>query len=208
MTTKSTKEEGSPLSVEAVRLTAYAVAFAVMFNLTTSIFALFAGLDPLTRSIINGPIVAGLLIVSKLTLLRRFSTTLVIGIASFIAIFTTTFGPPNPYKVAFLLAGLAFDLGTFFRTRSIRPWNLGLGLLLYGITVGVLYVWTIGLIAPQLKAAVAALITPAVSILIVSGWILAFPLFRLMPPGTTAPRWVLRIRRSVGSPATPDTLAP
>lgn len=186
-----------PMHIEDIWFIAYAVGYAVLFNLSTSVFALFAGLDPLTRAIINGPIVASLLLLSKLTLLRPLSTTVFVGIASIIAIFTTTFGPPNPYKVVFILGGLAFDAGTLFQVRRLRAWHLSAGLLLYGVVVGFLYVQTIGLVAPQLKTAVAGLITPAIGILVVSGWILAFPFVRLMPPDETAPYWVRRIRESV-----------
>lgn len=191
--------DSTPIARSTIYYLAYAVGFAVLFNAGTSSVALFAGLSPLERAIINGPIVASLLLTSKLILLRPFSTTLVVGIAATISILTLAFGPPHPFKPVFILGGLAFDIGCLFQTKRLRFWHLWLAMLLYGVVVGFLYVFTIGIVAPQAVDVVKALIIPAIAILIGSGWVLSYPLIRFIPPSNGAPRWAQRVRSRVRS---------
>ena len=80
--------------------------------------------NPMMKIFASGPFVIAVLTLNKIVLLRRFSITHMYVVASFIAIFTNYLGPPNPLKVLFVLAGLAFDAATLFRTKDLSYFNL------------------------------------------------------------------------------------
>ena len=196
-------ENGSPrrIEIEQTRLLyiIWTVIFGVALGLGGSLFSMTLPPDPITRALIIGPFVALMLGLNKMVLLRPLSVTLMLAIASLIGVFTFYLGPPNPYKPLFVLAGFAFDLGTFFRTTSLRYWNIALGYIAYTLVAALVFLLTLYLIDPKIVPPVQKLLYYAVLLF----WVIALPLAAILwrilrPPGS--PSVVRSIRCQVGSP--------
>jgi asparagine N-glycosylation enzyme membrane subunit Stt3 len=123
--------------------------FGVIWGLGTSLLAGALPPDPVTRVILIGWFEVMIMLLTKVVVRHPLSVTFAIFIASTISIVTFSFGPPNPYKPLFVFAGLAFDAGTFFRTKTLRGWNLIIGSITYIATAGCIFVVIFWLLDPS-----------------------------------------------------------
>lgn len=176
----------------------YIAIFGVLWGLGTSVAAGTLPPEPITRVIVIGWIDLIILSLAKLILLKPYCVTHAILIASFIAIFTFSFGPPNPYKPLFVIAGLAFDAGTLFRTSNLRYWNFALGFILYAPVVFAVFAGILFLVAPSSIDSFLDLVPIATGIYLVEGILASFIFWQFINPNEY-PDFVRRIRERVGA---------
>ena len=118
----------------------YFVIWTVIFSVTVLIGGIVLEPFPIPYLGITAasPLVVLMVTLNKLVIRRRFSVTAMYAVVSVMAIFTAYMGPPSILKPLFIFTGLAFDAGTFFKTRDIKLWNLIVGhlaLTIVGFTV-------------------------------------------------------------------------
>lgn len=170
----------------------YVAIFGVIWGIGTSVLAVALPPDPITRVILIGWFEAAILILLKIVIRHPFSATFTIAIAASISIFTFSFGPPNPYKPLFIIAGLAFDAGTFFRTKQLRVWNLIVGIVSYILVAGIVFVAIFYLLDPAVVPAVIAAFPIAALLFVFFGVVLAILFGRLLlesPPQRLREVW-------------------
>ncbi len=171
----------------------FVAIFGVLWGLGTSVLAGALPPEPLTRSIAIGWFEVTVMLSTKLVLLRRFAVSHAITIAATLSIGTFSFGPPNPYKPLFLLAGLAFDAGSLFRTTSLRFRDLITGLLSYIVVAFGLFVVIFYLIDPTVVPVVVATLPVAAAVYATAGILVSIVLWKYVNP-QSAPRVVIGIR--------------
>jgi hypothetical protein len=175
----------------------YVSIFGVIWGLGTSVLAATLPPELTARALFINWFEVIILFLTKLVVRRPLSVTLAILIAATISIFTFSFGPPNPYKPAFFLAGLAFDAGTFFRTKTLRYWNLIVGFSAFVVTIAIVFVAIIWFIDPKSLTIVIYTVPVAMGIYFVEGAIISPILWYYM--GTDrAPARVKEVWRQLG----------
>jgi hypothetical protein len=170
----------------------YISIFGVVWGLGTSILAGALPPDPITRAFVIGWFEAAIMIVAKIVVRHPLTVMFAITIASTISIFTFSFGPPNPYKPIFILAGLAFDAGTFFRTKNLRAWNIMLGSTAYIVVACLLFIAIFYLLDPALVPAVKAALPFAAGVFLVFAYVAALvlnPIIMRNPPKSVQTVW-------------------
>jgi hypothetical protein len=175
----------------------YVAIFGVTWGVGTSILALTLPSDLFTRGILITWFEVIILFLTKLVVRHPLSVTIAILIAASISIFTFSFGPPNPFKPLFVFSGLAFDAGTLFRTKTLRRWNLYVGLFCYLCVIYPTFLLTIWLMDPGAYHAVLYGIPFHAAIYSVEGAIAATVLWQYLRPDR-APGRVKEIWRRIG----------
>lgn len=139
--------------------TLWVAAFGSIFSVGQILIGIFVQTNLIARASVLGAFVVILLCLNKLVLRRRFSVFWMIMIPSILGAFLPIFGPPSPFKPMFILMGLAFEVGMFFKTENIRLHNLYMALLCYAIAGYALFILNIYLIDSALvKVTLAALV--------------------------------------------------
>ena len=177
----------------------YLSIFGVVWAIGTGVLAGALPPEPLTRVIVITWFETLILVLCKLVLLRRFSVTAGITIAATISVFTFSFGPPNPFKPLFLLAGLAFDLGTFLRTENLKLWNMVIGWVFYIPAIFGVFALVLYLVDPDLLFGFWAAAPLAAGVYAAEGLIVTFVIWPFINPHK-APVWVNRIRARIRPP--------
>lgn len=109
-------------------VTAFILAFTLGTVITSS-----TGI-PLLGGLVNGVIVSMVLTIGLLSIQRLGTATLMWLVFSLLAIFTTTLGPPGPYKVVMgVIAGAIWDI-VYFGTRR-KTFGLFMGAILGAISI-------------------------------------------------------------------------
>jgi hypothetical protein len=175
----------------------YVSIFGVIWGLGTSVLAATLPPELTARALFINWFEVIILFLTKLVIRRPLSVTIAILIAATISIFTFSFGPPNPYKPAFFLAGLAFDAGTFFRTKQLRYWNLVVGFIAFVVAISIVFVSIIWFIDPKAFTAVLYTVPVAMGIYLVEGLIISPVLWHYLKPDKAPPR-VVEIWRQLG----------
>jgi hypothetical protein len=170
--------------------------FGTAWGIGASILAGTLPPDPITRSIVITWYEVAIFIFAKLVLLRRFTVTQMMLIATIISIFTFSFGPPNPLKPMIALAGLAFDLGTRLRTRNLTRLDLVVGLVLYIIVAYAMFALMFFIIDRTIFRAILPFIPIAAIIYLIEGLLAILIIYRIVPP-ENPPYLVKRIRDQI-----------
>lgn len=160
----------------------YVAIFGVLWGGGASILAGTLPPEPITRVIVITWYEATIIALTKVTLLRRFSITHASIIAAGISVFTFSFGPPSPYKILFILAGLAFDLGTGLRTNTLRRWNLISGFAAFVVVAYPIFALNLYLIDPGVLPNVKNLIYIAAGTYIIIGVLISLLIWKLVNP--------------------------
>jgi len=158
-----------PVDRGTLILIIYIVIFGVIWGLGSSLLAVTLPADPVTRVIVIGWFEMLIVILAKISIRHPLSTTFCILIATTISIFTFSFGPPNPYKHIFVIAGLGFDAGTLFRTQRLKTWNLVCGAILFVVGSAIAFPTMAWLLDPSLINPVLAALPLASVIYIAIG---------------------------------------
>lgn len=141
-------------------------------------------------------LVALMVTLNKLILLRPYSVTAMYAVVGLVSIFTTYLGPPSILKPLFVLAGLSFDAGTFFRTKNIRYWNIAVGHVIITIT-GFFFFWlNVAVMAPGSAKAVGAVLVAASPFHLGISLIIAYGVYEFIPP-SDPPEMVQEVRSQV-----------
>lgn len=177
----------------------YISVFGAVWAIGTGVLAGALPPEPLTRVIIITWFETLILVLCKLVLLKRFSVTAGITIAATLSVFTFSFGPPNPFKSLFLLAGLAFDLGTFLRTANLKRWNMILGWVFYIPVIFGVFALVLYLVDPDLLVGFWAAAPLAAGVYTAEGVIITLIIWPFINPDR-APVWVHRIRARIRPP--------
>jgi hypothetical protein len=175
----------------------YVSIFGVIWGLGTSVLAAALPPELTIRALFINWFEVTILCLTKLVVRKPLSVTIAIGIAATISIFTFSFGPPNPYKPAFMLAGLAFDAGTFFRTKNLRLWNLFVGFVCFVLTIMVVFIGIIWYVDPSAYRTVLYTVPVAMGVYFVEGLII-FPVLWQYIRSDQAPSRVVEIWRQLG----------
>lgn len=176
----------------------YVSIFGVVWGIGTGVVAGALPPEPITRSIVITWLEVTIIVLAKVVLLRRFAVTHALCVASVISIFTFSFGPPNPYKPLFILAGLAFDASTGFRTTTLRYYHLVLGFIGFVAVAYPIFAVIIYLIDPGALKGVVKFIPIAALIYLIQGVIIPAIIWPVINP-EKAPVFVTGIRKRVGS---------
>lgn len=176
----------------------YVVIFGVLWGGGASILAGTLPPDPITRVVIITWYEATIIALTKLVLLRRFSVTHAMIIAAGISVFTFSFGPPSPYKILFIVAGLAFDLGTGLKTTALSVHNLVFGFVAFVFVAYPIFALNLYLIDPQVLPTVTNLILIAAGVYVVIGTAISIILWQFMNP-KKSPEFVTSIQRRIGA---------
>jgi hypothetical protein len=191
MTTQARMERGE------IYYWIYIAIFGVLWGGGASILAGTLPPDPITRVLIITWYEATIIALTKLVVLRRFSVTHASIISAVISVFTFSFGPPSPFKVMFVLAGLAFDAGTLFRTRTLRLWNLICGFIAFVVVAYPLFALNLYLIDPAVVKQVVNLIYIAAGVYVGFGLLISLLIWAFINP-RRAPEFVTSIQRRIG----------
>jgi hypothetical protein len=175
----------------------YVSIFGVIWGLGTSVLAATLPPELTTRTFFINWFEVIILFLTKLVIRRPLSVTIAILIAATISIFTFSFGPPNPYKPLFFLAGLAFDAGTLFHTKNLQFWNLLTGFIAFVLAISLVFVSIIWFIDPKAFGVVLYTIPIAIAIYIIEGLIILRVLWYYLKPDR-APDRVKEIWRQLG----------
>jgi drug/metabolite transporter (DMT)-like permease len=175
----------------------YVAIFGVIWGLGTSVLAAALPPELTVRALVINWFEVIILCLTKLVVRKPLSVTIAIGIAATISVFTFSFGPPNPYKPAFMLAGLAFDAGTLFRTKDLRLWNLLVGFVCFVLAISAIFVGIIWYINPSAFQLVLYTVPVAMAVYFVEGLIVFPVLWHYIQPNRAPPR-VVEIWRQLG----------
>lgn len=181
------------------RYTAYIVAFGCAIGFGGSVLDLVQ--LPFVNFTLATPWVVTIISLNKLVLARPLSVTLMYAVAGVIAIITPYFGPPSILGILAVLAGLAFDLFSRFKTTDLTLLDLILGHL--GSTiVGFPLVWLIFHVQfPDLAPALVEIFFIAAFWHFAIAIVASIVLFKAMPPN--APNNQVRsIRESITAQST------
>lgn len=176
----------------------YVAIFGVLWGGGASILAGTLPPEPITRVVVITWYEATVIALTKVVLLRRFSVTHASIVASSISVFTFSFGPPSPYKIMFILAGLAFDAGTGFRTVTLKRQNLVLAFVAFVTVAYPLFALNLYLIDPSILPGVTKLIYIAAGVYVVLGTIISFVIWRYINPDHR-PQFVESIQKRIAS---------
>ncbi len=174
----------------------YVAIFGVLWGGGASILAGTLPPEPITRVFVITWYEATIIALTKLVLLRRLSVTHASIIAAGISVFTFSFGPPSPYKVLFVFAGLAFDAGTGFKTSTLRLRNLITGFVAFVVVAYPIFALNLFLIDPKILPSVKNLIFIAAGTYIVLGALISVLMWRFINP-ERSPTFVSSIQRRV-----------
>lgn len=181
----------------SVYYTIYVAIFGVLWGGGASVLAGTLPPDPITRVLVITWYEATIIVLTKLVLLRRLSVTLASIPAAVISVFTFSFGPPSPFKVLFVLAGLAFDAGTGFRTSKLRLVNLITGFIAFVVVAYPIFALNLYLVDPQVLPQVVTLIFIAAGTYVVLGGAISAASWRFLGPANP-PQFVQSIQRRIG----------
>lgn len=181
-----------PLPRHKIMLIIYVAIFGVIWGIGTSVLAGALPPEPITRSLVIGGFEAAMVLLIKIAIRHPLSVTFAMIIATTIAIFTFSFGPPNPYKPILVIAGFAFDAGTLFRTAKLRLWNLLVGLVCYIVVLCLGFLAILYILEPAVVSDVAKALPVAAGIFLLFGFCLAIIFYRVLlksPPSRVREIW-------------------
>ncbi len=183
---------------EKINYWIYIALFGAIWGGGTSILAGILPAEQIARVLVIIWFEVTVIVLLKLFLLQRYCVTHAMIIASLIAIFTYSFGPPSPYKPMFIFAGLAFDLGTGLRTTKLKLWNMLVGFLAFALVTYPIFTLNLYLLDPVSTPTLINLIYIEAGICIVLGIITSALLWTFLEP-SDPPAFVMGIRRRIDS---------
>lgn len=174
----------------------YISMFGVIWGVGTSVLAGTLPPDPITRSLVITWLEVTIIILIKVIFLRKFCVTHAMIITILISVFTFSFGPPNPFKMLLILAGIAFDFGTFLQTKSLKLWHLIIGFICFILVAYPIFTLIVYLIEPSALSAIIKFIPIAAGIYLTQGIILSVIIWKFINPNK-APAFVSSIRNRI-----------